>query len=212
MIFSGWTQFPIDAEMRDSELVRKTHADPWRKGAHIGSAIQLMKKDAGDEEGDWTEQPGVRLQEGFLWETVLEYRLMGVPLAEAFELAWKRLMVTVRAGITTQVKLERDGWRGTPDALGDGFIESYKCTRRSFAKAEKQGGFENYFWTWLVQEQAYCLMAGVDTCTWVVLWQCGDYGKGVGTAPTCLQLTCTFTPEELAANWRQLQLYKGDLE
>jgi hypothetical protein len=213
MHFSGWTPFPIDAEMRDAELARKAEQANWRTGPHIGAAIQLMKLDAGEEiEGDPTEQPGVRLQEGFLWETVLEFRWKGVPLDQAFDLAWKRLMVAVRGELTTQVKLERDGWRGTPDGVGEGFIESYKCTRRSFAKAETQGGFENYFWTWLVQEKAYCLMAGVDTARWIVLWQCGDYGKGLGTGPTCMQLECVFTPAELAENWRQIALYKKDLD
>lgn len=212
MEFSGWTQFPIDAEMRDSDLRTRTQEAPWRTGLHIGQAIQLMRQDAGESVGGpEDDQAGVRMQEGFLWETVLEYRWQGVPLDEAFELAWKRLMVTVRGGVTKQVRLERDGWRGTPDALGDGFIESYKCTRKSFAKAETQGAFDNYFWPWLVQERAYALMAGVDTVTWIVLWQCGDYGKGIGTAPTALQLTCRFTAEELAANWKQLGLYKNDL-
>jgi hypothetical protein len=43
---------------------------------------------------------------------------------------------------------------------------------------------------------------GVDTVRWIVLWQAGDYSRGVGQGPQMLESTGVFTADELMENWR----------
>lgn len=157
-------------------------------------------ENVGDVPGD---QPFVRMQEGFLWEVALEYVAAGMGLDEAMDVAFKRYMVELRKGHTTQVRLEKDGIHMTPDAFNPtaGETESYKVTRRSLGRAKTKEEFETNFWPWLVQEKSYCHALGVDTVHWIVLWQAGDYSKGVGSGPQMLQSTATFTPDELVSNW-----------
>ena len=160
---------------------------------------------AGDAKGPIKgDQDSVRLQEGYLWESALEYVAGGLSVDEAFDLAFRRLMVTVRQGIAKQVCISRDGIRMTPDGFNasKGEIESYKHTRRSLRNAKDQSEFESNFWTWMVQEKSYAYALGVDTCTWIVLWAAGDYSMGAGSSPKVLQSTGVWTADELAENWR----------
>jgi hypothetical protein len=171
-------------------------------GLHLSEIIHRMKVAMGENvseiEGD---QPYMRMQEGFLWETAVEYMIAGMPLDDAIELAFKRYMVAIRSDVCTQIKLEKDGIHMTPDGFNEaeGELESYKCTRKSFRGARDE--FESSFWPWLVQEQAYAYALGVDTVHWIVLFQAGDYSKGKGTGPRAMQATAVFTPEELVKNW-----------
>lgn len=201
MRFSGWSVFPV--EFRDSDMRKEGEGRP--AGLHLGAVIHKMKVAVGENvgaiEGD---QDGVRMQEGFLWERALEYVVCGMSLDEALEVAFKRYMVGIRAGITRQIGVEKDGIHMTPDAFNSvsGELESYKVTRRSLKRAKTQEEFEQSFWPWLVQEKSYCFAVGVDTVRWIVLWQAGDYSKGVGSGPQMLQATGVFTPQELVENWR----------
>jgi len=163
-----------------------------------------MKVGVGENVGGIAgDQENVRMQEGFLWESALEYVAAGLPLDEALNIAFKRYMVNIRQGVTKQIKSERDGIHMTPDAFNPeaGELESYKMTRRSLSKARTQDGFEGNFWPWFVQEKSYCYALGVDTVRWIVLWQAGDYSKGVGSGPQMLTCTAVFTPKELVDNW-----------
>lgn len=201
MKFSGWSVFPV--EFRDAELRPSGEGRP--SGLHLGAIIHRMKVAVGENTGGIEgDQDGVRMQEGFLWEVALEYVAAGMPLDEAMEVAFKRYAIDVRKGITKQVSVQKDGIWMTPDAFAPtaGEIESYKCTRRSLKKALTQEDFESNFWPWLVQEKSYCLALGVDTVRWIVLWQAGDYSRGIGSGPQMLQCVATFTPEELTNNWR----------
>jgi hypothetical protein len=147
------------------------------------------------------------MQEGFLWESAVEYVLGGVTLDEAIELAFKRYMLHLRTGLVKQIRLIRDDIHMTPDALDPvaGALESYKCTRKKMPHT--QSAFEEKFWPWLVQEKGYCLAAGVDTVRWYVLFQAGDYSKGPGSGPKAVVSTGTFTPEELVDNWASVMTY-----
>jgi hypothetical protein len=173
-------------------------------GVHVSQVIHTAKVAAGenvdDIEGD---QPGVRVQEGFLFETVVEYLIAGAPFDEAVGLAFKRHMCMLRAGVVTQLRLERDAIHGTPDGLDPTVpqLESYKSTRRSLRKARSASDFEENFWTWCMQEMAYAHMAGIEQVRWVVWWQAGDYSKGKGTGPCVLEATARFTRDELERNW-----------
>jgi hypothetical protein len=189
--------------MRDSQLRGKGEGRPG--GLHLSGIIHRMKVAAGENVGGIDgDQEGVRMQEGFLWESALEYVAAGMKLDEALEVAFKRYMIEVRSNITTQIMVEKDGIHMTPDAFNPtvGEIESYKVTRRTLRKARTQEDFEENFWPWLVQEKSYCYAVGVDTVRWIVLWQAGDYSKGVGSGPQMLESTAVFTPEELVENWR----------
>ena len=201
MKWTGWSTFPC--EMRDSQLRGKGEGRP--DGLHLSGIIHRMKVAAGENVGGIDgDQEGVRMQEGFLWESALEYVAAGMKLDEALEVAFKRYMIEVRSNITTQIMVEKDGIHMTPDAFNPtvGEIESYKVTRRTLRKARTQEDFEENFWPWMVQEKSYCYAVGVDTVRWIVLWQAGDYSKGVGSGPQMLESTAVFTPEELVENWR----------
>ena len=122
-------------------------------------------------------------------------------------------MVAIRANVTKQVSVQRDGIWMTPDALDPerGLIESYKMTRRSLRNARTQADFEANHWIWCGQEQAYALACGVDTCRWIVLWQAGDYSRGVGSGPQMLECTATWTAEELVSNWQTVLMHAEGL-
>ena len=201
MKWTGWTVFPV--EFRDSEM--RKQGEGRSPGLHLGTVIHRMKVAVGENVGAVDgDQDGVRMQEGFLWEAALEYVCAGLPLDEALEVAFKRYMVAVRSGITKQIAVEKDGIHMTPDAFNPvaGELESYKVTRRSLKNAKTQDEFEQNFWPWMVQEKSYAYAVGVDTVRWIVLWQAGDYSKGVGSGPQMLECTAVFTPDELVQNWR----------
>jgi hypothetical protein len=173
-------------------------------GLHLGAVIHAAKVAAGENVGEVEgDQPSVRVQEGFLFETVVEYLLAGVGFDEAVNLAFKRYMLHLRTGIVTQLALQRDAIHGTPDGLNASVpeLESYKSTRRSLRNARTAADFEANFWTWVMQEKGYCTMAGVAQVRWFVWWQAGDYSKGKGTGPQVLTAVARFDAEELASNW-----------
>jgi hypothetical protein len=210
MEWSGWSVFAC--EPRDASLRPLGEGRP--PGLHLGAVLHRMKVAAGDRVGDVEgDQPYLRMQEGFLFESALEYVAAGMGLDEALEVAFKRYMIAIRSGITRQVAVERDGIHMTPDALDPerGLIESYKVTRRTLRNARTQSDFEAYFWAWMVQEKSYALACGVDTCRWIVLWQAGDYSRGVGSGPQMLECTATWTPEELMANWQTVLMHAEGL-
>lgn len=213
MKWTGWSDFPVHEQMLSAELTPMGEGRP--AGLHLSAVIQRMRVAAGEKSGEIPgDQPMTRMQEGFLWETALEYMIGGLSLDDAIELAFKRHMIALRKNITTQTKVEKDGIHMTPDGLDreKGELESYKCTRKSFAKAATLDDFSAHFWAWLVQEQSYAYALGVDTVRWIVLFQAGDYSKGRGTGPRVMQATAVFTADELTANWRMVLANAKGLE
>ena len=189
--------------MRDADMRKAGEGRP--PGLHLGAVIHRMKVAVGENVGGIPgDQDGVRMVEGFFWESALEFVAAGLPLDQALDISFKRYCLNIREGIVKQIQFEKDGIHLTPDGLNTelGELESYKCTRRSLRKAKTQEEFQQNFWPWLVQEKSYCYAAGVDTVRWIVLWQAGDYSKGVGSGPQMLQCVCTFTAQELVDNWR----------
>lgn len=210
MIWTGWTEFPI--EIRDADLRPRGAEAEWRSGCHLGSIIHKLKVAMGQNVGDIPgDQLLVRMQEGFLWEVALEYVTAGMTVDGALELAFKRYMVELRKGVSKQVQVEMDGIRMTPDGFDSvaGRLESYKCTRRSLGGAKSQEEFVTNFWEWQMQEMSYCLAVGVDSVRWVVLWQGGDYKRGAGTGPRVMESTATWSVEELKENWRVVLKHAG---
>ncbi len=206
--WSGWTDLDVMSLARSADNQPMGQGRP--SGLHLSGIIHKMKVAAGDPIGMVPgDQDGVRLQEGFLWETALEYVLAGMPLDEAIGLSFSRYMHALRSDVSTQITLEQDGVHMTPDGFlkDKGELESYKCTRKSFAKAITQEEFETNFWPWLVQEMGYAYALGVDTVSWYVLFQAGDYSKGRGTGPRMVKSTGVFTPEELIENWRVVMIH-----
>ena len=208
MKWSGWSDLPVMSHARSADLQPMGQDRP--SGLHLSGIIHHMKVAAGDPIGMVPgDQDGVRLQEGFLWETALEYVIAGMSLDEAIALAFSRYMHSLRSDISTQITCEQDGVHMTPDGFNKelGELESYKCTRKSFAKAITQEEFETNFWPWLVQEMGYAYALGVDTVHWFVLFQAGDYSKGRGTGPIMVHSTGVFTKEELIENWRVVMIH-----
>ena len=200
MIWTPWSD--LQCEPRGADL---TPRDEERRapGLHLGRIIHRMKVAAGENVGDIPgDQPFVRMEEGFLWETALEYVIAGMPMDEAIELAFKRYMCALRSNVVKQIALEKDGIQMTPDGLdtANGVLESYKHTRKKLPATQED--FEAKFWPWMVQEKAYALCAGVDTVLWIVLFAAGDYSRGIGSGPRMVQCQAVFTVEELMDNWR----------
>lgn len=198
----GWKPLDVAGSLRGADLRPMGEGRP--AGLHLGQIIHAAKVAAGERTGEVEgDQEGVRLQEGFLFETIVEYMIGGLSFDGAAELAFKRHALALRSDVVKQLRLVKDGIHGTPDALDPSVpqLESYKATRRTLRNAREQADFESHFWTWVMQEQAYCYMVGVDRVRWVVWWIAGDYSRGRGTGPQVLELTMRFTPDELKANW-----------
>ena len=200
MKWSGWSTFPC--EPRDDSLRPMGEGRP--SGLHLGAVIHRMKVAAGDKVGSVEgDQEFVRMQEGFLWERALEFVASGMSLDEAMDTSFKRYMIRTREHVTKQISVQKDGVWMTPDGFDPvaGALESYKVTRRTLRNARTEDDFVANYWAWLVQEKSYCYAVGVDTVHWIVLWQAGDYSRGVGQGPQMLESTAVFTPEELVSNW-----------
>ena len=213
MKYSGWSEFPAHEGMLDAGLKPMGEGRP--EGLHLSEIIHDWKAGLGEKVGaPPDDQEGVRLVEGFLWETALEYVCAGVGIDEAMDLAFKRYMIALRSDIVTQIKVEKDGIHMTPDGFNkaEGLTESYKLTRRSFKRAKSAEDFKTNFWAWIVQEQGYCLALGVDTARYIVLWQAGDYSGGPGDPPKMMECTITFTVEELIENWGRVCAYADKIE
>ena len=177
-------------------------------GLHLGQIVQAMRAAANLPQGTPPgDQEGVRLQEGFLWESAVEYMIAGMTLDAALELAFKRYMLHLRSGIVKQVQLVKDDIHMTPDAFDKeaGALESYKVTRKKLPHT--QGEFEDKFWPWLVAEKGYCLAAGVDAVRWYVFFPAGDYSRGPGSGPKAVTSTSVFTLDELVENWKGVTAY-----
>lgn len=198
-----WVPLAVASSLRTADM--RPMGEGRAGGLHLGQIIQEAKRAAGESVEDVPgDQPSVRVQEGFLFETVVEYVLAGAPWDEAVALAFKRYCLTLRTGVVKQLALIKDRIHGTPDALDPSVpqLESYKSTRRSLRYARTAADFEMHFWTWVMQEAGYLHMAGLEQVRWIVWWQAGDYSKGKGTGPRVLEATARFSQEELEANWR----------
>ena len=214
MLWSGWQDFDAVSQARTADL--KPMGEGRAAGLHLGAIIQSMRAAAGLPSGAPAgDQDGVRLQEGFLWESVVEFMLAGVPMWEAIRLAFARYQFSLRSNILTQIQLGKDKINMTPDALDVNALalESYKVTRKTLRKAREQASFEQEFWPWLVQEKAYLLAAqqvypGINTVRWYVWWMAGDYSKGVGSGPRMTVGTASFDQGELETNWKVILMHK----
>lgn len=200
-----WEPFDVAGSMRTADLepmgTGRTSPE-WDLG--LGEVIHMAKVAAGENVGEIEgDQPSVRPQEGFWFETMVEYLLAGVSFDEAADLAFKRYMLHVRKDVVKQVRVMKDRIRGTPDAIDPTVPElwSIKATRRTLRKARSAADFEENFWTWCMQEKGYCHMSGLDRVRWYVWWQAGDYSKGKGTGPQVLTAAASFERDELERNW-----------
>lgn len=213
--FSGWSEFPVTGANARTAAGAIVGTDRSPAELHLGTLIHALKVDRGDRIGQVEgDQDGARLQEGFIFETAVEYMEAGLGFDEAVELAFKRYMLQLREGVVQQVRLERDGIHMTPDAdyLALKLLESYKVTRRTLRNARKWEDFEEHSWAWVMTEKAYLYARGYDTVRWVVWWVAGDYSKGKGTGPQVLQATARFSQEELEENWRTVLAVRDRLK
>lgn len=204
MEFSCWKPLEIPTVL--SSDLRPTGS---REGVHLSNVLDHMAQAMGEKYGD--EDPTYRFLSGFVWETAVEYMLGGMTHDEAMDAAFRRYMVAgLRKDLVTQVHLEKDGLRATPDGFhaGDGFIESYKSTHKKMPSSAAE--FEEKFWRWVAAEASYCHILGVDTCRFIVLWNRGNYADIRG--PVVMEATCTWTAEELAETWKVILAHKLTLD
>jgi len=216
MKWSGWTPFEI-AKMREDLTPFGEGRHP---GRHISQILKRMKIAAGENVSAIPgEQDFLRPAVGFMWEYALELVAGGMTLEDATEMAMKRVVLKQRQHIVKQLRLELESTHGTPDALDPGWtlindtdacLESYKATWRSCRKAQTMEGFADNFWAWQMQEKAYCKMAGLLKCRWIVLWVCGDYSRPIG--PRTEQCMFTWTQQELDDNWNALMMHADEMD
>lgn len=206
-LFSGWSDYGI--ELRDADMRRMGEGRP--EGLHLGTVVQSMYL-AADPKARAEVEP-LRLQEGFLYEKVVEFMGAGMSMDDSFQLAFKRYMVGLNEGIITQLSVQKDGIWMTPDAVDSarGELHSYKHTRRSLKRALDGESFQQNFWTWMVAEKGYAYACAVDTTRFIVLWAAGDYSSGVGSAPRALQCTLKWTVAELLDNWQAVLIHAHGL-
>lgn len=220
MEFTGWTSFDVQHNLRTADLA--SMGVGRSQGRHLGEILQVMGAAAGLPQGQIAgDQDGARLQEGFLWETIVEYMLAGLSFDAAANLAFKRYMLSLREGILTQVRLEHEGVHMTPDAIDARqvpvVLESYKATRKSLKKALGREDFEQNFIRWMWQEKGYlkglqaAAYPGINTVRWYVLWAAGDYSRGIGSGPQFMTATAIFEPEEIEDNWRTIKVYEATM-
>jgi hypothetical protein len=213
VIFRPLGPFDVAANSRTADLQKMGEGRPV--GLHLSELIRDMREAAGlVTKGPEGEQEFVRMQAGFLWETVVDLVLAGTPMYEAWELATKRYMASVMPESVRQVQLERDGIHMTPDGVdfATGAILSFKATWKSEKKADTQESFEQEFWTWLVAEKGYALAAGVDTVRFYIFWVNGRYTYKPGEGPCWKMYECVFTEPELQDNWTAVLKYKAARE
>lgn len=200
--WTGWKPFPLERRREDLSKFGEGRAP----GLHVSQAIKRMKMAVGENVNPIPgEQDFLRPQIGFFWEYALEVMAAtGCTVDEALTVALKRHASEDRTKLLKQIRLERDGIHGTPDGLDEdtGTFESYKATWRSFRGCDTLEGFEDKFWTWQLQEKAYCAMAGHLKCRWIVLWVCGDYSRPIG--PRVLETTVTWTEDEVEQAWESI--------
>jgi hypothetical protein len=202
--WSGWRPVDIAGALRSADLqamgVGRTSPE-WDLG--MGDVVRDWKIAAGENVSDVPgDQPGVRIQEGFWWETAFDYLLAGMDFDSAVDMAMKRYMLSVRPWLR-QVRLVRDRIRMTPDAIDPMVPEiiSVKSTRRTLRDARTADDFENNFTGWVMADMGYALAAGFDRVRWIVWWHAGDYSRGKGTGPQVLEATARWSADELKANW-----------
>jgi hypothetical protein len=213
VIFRPLGPFDVATNARTADLQRMGEGRPT--GLHLSDIIRDMRVAAGKPvEGPEGEQEGVRMQAGFIWETVVELMLAGADLYSAWELAAKRYMAAVRCDVVKQVQLEKDGIHMTPDGVdfATGAVESYKATWRSERKADSADEFEDHFGFWLNAEASYCLAAGVDTCRFFICWMNGRYSFRQGEGPSWKMYEVVWTEEELLDNWTAILKHKAARE
>lgn len=197
-----WEPLDIEASLMRADL--SAFGEGREPGLHLGAVIHAAKVAAGEKtdeiEGD---QSSVRVQEGFLFETVVEYLLAGAPMDEAIALAFKRHCRALRGDLVKQVTLVQDGIHMTPDWIDPTVPElvSCKATRRTLRRARTPEDFEQNYWTWCMQEKGYCHAAGINRVRWIVWWMAGDYSKGAGSGPRVLTAAAEFGADELRENW-----------
>ena len=143
-----------------------------------------MELPIGSPEG---EPQWLAAQDGFLWEKALELVAGGMGLDAAMEVAFKRYMLTARAGVVKQITTELAGIHMTPDGYDPATktLESYKRTKLSAKNALSAEAFTAKFALWIVQEGSYWRAleeAGYDieAVKWYVYWVNGDYSRRPG--------------------------------
>lgn len=212
MQWTGWSPIDVIANARTADGT-VVGSDRVATDLHLGRIIHEAKVASGENVGMVPgDQDGLRMQEGFILETVVDYVLAGMRFDDAIQIAFKRYGLQILPWVR-QVHLEADGIKMTPDGLdpfavsiADGAPEpelvSIKATRRTLRNARTLEDFSAHFWTWFMQEQGYLRAAGLRQVRWIVWWIASDYSKGKGTGPSLLDCRVKFDQEELDQNWK----------
>jgi hypothetical protein len=194
----------FDFTLRSADLVPMLD-DPWhREGMHMGRIIRAAREAAGEKiDGIEGEQDGYRAQMGFLFE-----RALGI--------AWKQFWAKEREHVETQLHVELDRVRGTPDGFDkeNHRLESVKLTWKSARKWNED--YQQYFWSWLMAEGGYAWMLShelgdpVLECLFIIGFVNGDY-KGPWRLGVWSEVV-RWKLEEMQDNWAGILRYRDYLE
>lgn len=182
-------------------------AAPRTPGVHVSTILRDIALKIGvfkdeDEDEEMCTQPGL---EGFSLIAVLR-----MALGLAWEEWFSKQAASRYPGLVFHFgELHLDGIWLTPDAfdvlfLVLGQIHEFKVTWKSAARKVADQ------WYWVTQLKAYCHAMGVLAAVLWVYYVNGDYRHGY--RPEFKRYEFTFTPEELAANWRMIVGYRDRVQ
>lgn len=150
-------------------------------GIHVSGIIKSMLNHMGTYANrglDWDKDATFAI--GYLWEEVL---------SRAFAESQRPHKIGPQ---------EEDGIILTPDGFSsvEDAVEEYKATWRSIRNALPPD-----VWEWMIQAKSYCHVCRTRKVIFRVFYINGDY-KGSG--PTYKRCDITYTPAEIAENWKMV--------
>lgn len=160
-------------------------------GVHLSDVLNYI--DEIDEPGKNFTGNDLYAQLGFMWETMIS------------EVLPRYLSEDIAKHVFPPGEKEKDGILMTPDGMepSEWALHEYKATWRSMRKLEED--FEHHFRRWLRQIKSYCYVMDTRVAYLVVFFVMGNYAFGTeGGGPQLRVLRLTFTPGEIAENWKMI--------
>lgn len=177
--------------------LQSLHRSP---GCHVTQVVDAIMAAYGGRTRpkDFTTLDSENWQEaGFVWELILSETFAARQRAGIDRAEGHGEIVRFRPG-----ELTRDGIIGSPDALvtsdTGAWIEEYKCTWKSSKSFDL---YDRRYLPWLLQMQAYCVLADVTDAHLYVLHINGGYD---GFIPEVAAWHVRFTRTELMESWHAL--------
>lgn len=179
----------------DLSALGEAVSGPRSPGVHVSSIWRDIESTLGvyekrtDEE---SKRRGLTYQlGGFLWEEVYAHAFVSI-----YGKSWPGNLVVHK-------EVERDGIVGSPDIL-DMVEERVIDTKATWKSSNKLENLEKNFWSWVVQQKAYCAMTGWRRGRIVAYFVNGDYRD---SGPQVKQIDLEFSEQEVEETWKMLKAH-----